>query len=45
MYEAGVSGNPQEELPSFWLDDQFDIAWLGTLPFDLNFDETMGELW
>jgi hypothetical protein len=34
-------GEPGEELPSLWLDDQFDFAWLGTLPFDLNLDENI----
>jgi hypothetical protein len=35
----------EQQLPSYVLDDQFDFAWLGTVPFDLNFDEGIGGPW
>lgn len=37
--------NVGESWSSHWMDDQIDLAWLGTLPFDLDFDENSGALW
>jgi len=34
-----------EDLPTFWMDDQIDLTWLSTLPFELSSEELTGALW
>ncbi|RVX69751.1 hypothetical protein B0A52_06396 [Exophiala mesophila] len=45
LIDPRESQNVGESWSSHWTDDQIDLAWLGTLPFDLDFDERSGALW